>query len=612
MKSLRYLSLSVLAASIIAVGGCSDDGDQGPQGPAGANGTNGANGVDGANGAAQVLSIGRIGRSQSTSFDEGAAEIVQYEASSERIFTINGSAGTIDVFDVSGGLTTPALSNTIDIKQMLVDNSIAANIGVVGGANSISIRNGIAAVAVEANPKTNPGWIVFINTSDLTFRRAAQVGALPDMVTITPDGTKAVAALEGEPEDYTVDPEGGVAIVNIADGAVTTALFTDFNRGATRAAELPADLRRFGRIVDADGTYVRDTTVAEDIEPEYVAINATSTKAYASLQENNGLAVVDLTTGAVEKICALGFKDHRLPGNALDTGDRDGASTGNNPLVNISKPNGPLYGMYMPDTIATYQVNGVDYVVMANEGDSRADWGIDPAGAPTNINVEEARVSALTLDDTRFPLVNGIAQTSQLLLGRLNVTRALEIDSDDDGVRDRARGDTDGDGDFDALYTFGGRSFAIFRPDTCQMVYESGDDFETITARRFPTNFNADSTGNDLDNRSDNKGPEPEALVLGVVNGHTYAFIGLERMGGLMVYDISNPHAPTFVQYHTDRDFTLEPDLANAIATLDLAPEGLTFVDANDSPTGKPLVVAGNEVSGNVSIYEVGTTLLQE
>lgn len=615
MKSLKVLSLGILAASIITMAGCGgDDGDRGPQGPAGtagSNGSNGTNGVDGANGAGQVLTLARAGRTESTGFDEGAAEIVQFEASSDRIFTINGSAGTVDVFDVSAGVSAPSLINTLDLRQMLVDNSVVGNVNLVGGANSISLNNGVAAVAVEANPKTGNGWIVFINTSDLSFRRAAQVGALPDMVTITPDGTKAVAALEGEPADYTVDPEGSVAIVNIADGSVTTASFAAFNRGAARAAELPAEVRVFGRIVDAEGAYVRDSTVAEDLEPEYVAVNASSTKAYVSLQENNALAVVDLATGSVDKICALGFKDHRLPGNSLDVGDRDGATAGNVPLVNLTKPNGPLFGMYMPDTIATYQVNGVDYVVMANEGDSRADWGIEPDGGD-NINVEEARVSSLTLDATRFPTVDGVAQTNQSLLGRLNVTNALEIDSNDDGVRDRARGDTDGDGDIDALYAFGARSFSIFRADTCSMVYDSGDAFETITARRFPANFNADSTSNSLDNRSDNKGPEPEALVLGKVNGHTYAFIGMERMGGLMVYDISNPHAPVFVQYHSDRDFTLTPDLANSIATLDLAPEGLAFVSATDSPSGKPLVIAGNEVSGNVSVYEVSTTLLQE
>jgi len=120
-------------------------------------------------------------------------------------------------------------------------------------------------------------------------------------------------------------------------------------------------------------------------------------------------------------------------------------------------------------------------------------------------------------------------------LGRLNVST---ID-----------GDTDGDGDYDALYAYGGRSFSI-RSANGDLVFDSGSRLENITARLLPEAFNSDNAENDsLDSRSDNKGPEPEGVTVGRVDGRTYAFVGLERIGGVAVFDVSQPQAPFFVQY---------------------------------------------------------------
>jgi hypothetical protein len=293
----------------------------------------------------------------------------------------------------------------------------------------------------------------------------------------------------------------------------------------------------------------------------------------ALLNDNDfGVAqiVVDTSTGRftlapgyVPEVPTLGIVN--VPG--LDASDRDNA-------INITQ--WPVFGMYEPDAIASFEIGHRQYLITANEGDAR-DWpGLS----------EEARVGSVSLDSTAFP--NGAALKANGNLGRLNVTKTL--------------GDTDGDGDFDQLYTLGGRSFSIWTPQGSQ-VFDSGSDFERITAARYPTFFNASNDDRTFDSRSDNKGPEPEAVTIGTVGKRTYAFIGLERQGGVMVYDVTNPIAPVFVDYVNNRDFTVDP--ATAEAAKDLGPEGVIFIDAKDSPTRSPLLVVANEVSGTVTLYSV-------
>ena len=219
-------------------------------------------------------------------------------------------------------------------------------------------------------------------------------------------------------------------------------------------------------------------------------------------------------------------------------------------------------------------MKGKTYLVTANEGDARDYTGFS----------EEARVGSLTLDAASFgsqgfPDVttgsDGLRNNDHL--GRLTVTTTL--------------GNTYGDPEFEKLYVFGARSFSIRNADG-ELVYDSGAELEQRTAVLVPGSFNSNGTADSFDTRSDNKGPEPEGLALGKIGGRTYAFIGLERTGGIMVYDISNPQSPQFVTYATT-------------APTDLSPEGLLFIRREDSPNGKPLLVVSHEVSNTVTIFEV-------
>ena len=296
-----------------------------------------------------------------------------------------------------------------------------------------------------------------------------------------------------------------------------------------------------------------------------------------------------------------------MAGNGLDASNRDECTQEDiddsdcatlNDGINI-KTWDNLKGFYMPDSIASFASNGVNYVLTANEGDSReyaydaSEEACEAAGHTYDdgdcfSHVDEIRVKDLDLDTSVF--TDDSLQDNENL-GRLKVV-TTEGDADEDGL-------------YEALYSFGGRSFSIFNADTGSLVFDSGDDFEQITATVIGgEGFNSTDDENAFDDRSDDKGPEPEALAVGTVNGKTYAFIGLERVGGIMVYDITDPATPAFVEYSVNRDYSvdIEDDLGNA---GDLAPEGMKFVAAADSPTGKALLIVGNEVSGTTTVYEV-------
>ena len=483
---------------------------------------------------------------------ETRAEIVAYEAN--RLYVMN--IGRIDVVDV----TNPA------------DPQEVGSLPLPGEPTSVAVSGGLVAVSVPASPKTDPGRVLFFRdgkkVGDVT------VGALPDMVAFTGDGALLAVANEAEPNSYgqadSVDPEGSVSVIvtqpfrTPAAGKkaqptkaqpAETISFAGFNAGGPRHGELPGDLRLFGP----------GATVAEDLEPEYITIADDNRTAWVSLQENNALAKIDLKDRAVTAIHALGYSDHSQAGFGLDASDQGG-------VIDIST--WPVRGLYMPDGITNFSAGGTRYVLTANEGDAR-DWpGISSNG-------EEARRARSVADLAKFP--DADVNTK---LGRLNVTPFAP------GLT------TNGAGKLQELYSYGSRSFSVRTADGA-LVWDSGDAFECLTADALPANFNASNSNNTLKNRSDDKGPEPESVVTGKVGDRQLAFVALERIGGVMVYDVSDPEAPTFERYLVTREFV------GSTVGPDSGPEGMVFIPAAKSPTGQAILAVGHEVTGTVVFWEL-------
>lgn len=415
---------------------------------------------------------------------------------------------------------------------------------------SVATRDRLIAAAVHDPAQDHrPGKIILFSTD---HKRIAEfpAGSLPDMVTFSPDGKYIIVANEGEPMNGT-DPDGSLTLImldrdNISRSRVTQLAFNGFD---TRK------LKKQGVRIAPGKSF------SQDVEPEYVAVSANSRWAWVSLQENNALAELDLAKGKITKIIPLGLKDHSRPGQGMDPNDKDG--------INIIPV--PVMGMYMPDSIATMSRQGKNYILTANEGDARE---------------EEVKAKKAKFDK------HALTKKQIKSLGK------LRLSSTD--------GDTDHDGDIDIPHSYGARSFSIFSQDG-KLVFDSGDDFERITAKRHGAFFNSSNDEADSgDTRSDNKGPEPEGITVGTLKGRTYAFIGLERIGGVMVYDVTNPAAPVFQSYTNNRvfnhglDYVRPKDQKRAGF---LGPEGIYFLARSNSPTGKPLLLVANEVSGNVEIF---------
>lgn len=477
--------------------------------------------------------------------NNSSTEIVVHDPSTQRLFTISSITDVFDIIDFSN----PAIPSVVK----------TVNMAPYGGITSIAVKNGIiAAASPNADPQQN-GSVVFFDING-NFLKQVTVGALPDMVTFSPDGTKVVTANEGEPNDaYTVDPEGTISIIDISGGVgnltqsnVTTLNFNSFDSQLTSL--MAGGLRKVRT----------NNTLSQDLEPEYVTISADSQKAWVTLQENNAIAEINLATKTITGIWGLGKKDMSLPGNGFDASDNNGE---------VLIANWPVKAYYVPDAVQNYKVGSTNYIVTANEGDEK-----DLSGFSERTTVG---ANSYILDPVLFPNSNILKASYNL--GRFRVSSAT--------------GNTDGDADFEEMAALGARSFSIFNADTQQIVYDSGDQFERYISTYHPLIFNADNESNGVKNRSRAKGPEPEGVALGKINGQTYAFITLERTGGVMVYNITDPNNPTFTDYKHSR--------STSAYGGDNGPEGIIYIAPENTTTNKGYVIIANEISGTLSMYEV-------
>nr|WP_275658311.1 choice-of-anchor I family protein [Vibrio sp. Isolate25] len=527
-------------------------------------------------------------------FDTSAAEIVAYDECSDQLFVVNAQAKRVDVMtlDAQNRPTKAAHINLSTAGEM-------ANIKI-GAANSVSVHNGLVAVAIENQVKQENGLIALYHADTLELIKTYQTGALPDMVSFSKDGRYIATANEGEPNsDYSIDPEGSITLVDLASGIeqaeVKQISFKAFNQGESRHDELMETIR-----ISAPGA-----TVAQDLEPEYLTF-ADDGYLYVALQENNALAKIDIHKASVDSIYGLGGKSWET--KALDASNKD------KKLGNFnSYPQ--LEGLYMPDSIASFQVEGETYIATANEGDGR-EYGFKTTQAVCDSKGFEWDEDDFT-DSSQYRTEKGfcIVYSDELRGKDLNVNASHPLKSQLSDKNQLARlkvvkpnGDLAQD---DVVYSFGSRSFSLWNANG-ELVFDSGDEFADIVNTLDPQHLNSSNDSNETaDDRSDDKGVEPEAIEVASINGRQYAFIGLERQGGIMVYDVSTPTSPMFINYINNRDFS-EPvctqvsdgecsnDTYNPEAG-DLGPESIRYFARH----GQHLLAVGNEVSGTTSIYRI-------
>ena len=545
---------------------------------------------------ATLSGISLVGRAIADApFDTSAAEIVSYDSCTDKLYVVNAQAQKVDVLSMDAD-SAPTSEGSIDLQ------SAAAASGInIGAANSVSTHQGLVAVAIENADKQQNGIIALYRSDTLELITTYTAGALPDMVSFSKDGHYIASANEGEPNsDYSIDPEGSVTLVDLTNGPlqakVTQIDFKAFNQGQPRHAELTDKVR-----ISAP-----NATVAQDLEPEYLTF-ADNGKLYVALQENNALAAIDVASAEVDAILGLG-------GKPWDTAQLDASNKDKN--IGNLQSYAMLEGLYMPDSITSYSVDGNTYIVTANEGDGREygikttqqlcddkgfEWDGDDYQGTENYTtekdfciayVDEVRGKKLDVD-ANHPLAGALKDNKQL--ARLKVIKPQETLAADQKVQ-----------------AFGSRSFSIW-DESGELVFDSGDDFARIVLEQDPANFNSTNDNNQSgDDRSDDKGVEPEAIEVAEINGKQYAFIGLERQGGIMVYDVTQPKNASFISYLNNRDFTqpvctkvdedgdCDNETYNSKAG-DLGPESIKYF----TRSGNHFIAVGNEVSGSTSVYRV-------
>ena len=423
-----------------------------------------------------------------TSGEQFQSEISAYVSLGGKLFVLaSGGGGTLQVIDATNP-AAPALKARVTYGNY-VSTSVAA------------YKDLVAVALVPADYDTNPskGVVRFFRMGadgTLTLLQDVQVGYLPDGIAFSEDGRQLVIANEGSPSsNYGIDPIGSVGIIDIKNPTKTPSFtYTDLSfAGVT----LPAGLRISGPT---------GTTAAQDIEPEYVSIR--DGKAYVTLQENNGVAVVDLRSRRILSVQALGSVDFSQ--QAVDLSDRDGTGGASAFLPKLGQP---FLGLRMPDGISAFEVKDRTYYITANEGDAR-EYGA-------------------YVDVTR----NAAAPN-----GRLNTI----VDPAPAGPNTNT--------------AIGSRSLSIFDAKTGALVWDSGTSLQTI----------AFAAGTYADIRSDDKGVEPEGVITTKVDGRTYAIAALERgtKSTIVVFDVSKPAQTSYVS-HLVIDGSVSPEGLQVIPAKD-------------------------------------------
>ena len=474
--------------------------------------------------------------------DGGVAEIVSYSSKKGYAYVVNGQSGKLDIAKVKNGKLE--LYKSVDVKTIL--EAKLENFAY-GDMTSVSVDdiNGRIAVAIQEEAYNKNGKLVVLDYEG-NYITSYEAGVQPDMITFADNGNLILSANEGEPregykDDMSNDPKGSVTIVDTKTNTVTHAGFDNFT-----AEELLQNQVLLGKVKN------KTISPSTDLEPEYISVSPAQDKAYITLQEANAIAELDLHTKTITKVKGLGLKDLSKEENAIDL-QEDGQ---------YGPKTYDALAAYMPDAISSYEYNGKTYLVIANEGDAR-EWGDDYCNEVRIKKKDNLKDVYKDIEDARI------------------------LDSDvTAGIPS------------DKPVLFGGRSFAILDAENMSIVYDSNNDFEENTARFLPEQFNVSNDKIELENRTMKKGPEPESVTTAQIGKEMYAFIGIERTGGVMVYNVTNPKEAKFVNYMNSRDFST--DLGE-----DNSPEGLTIIPAKDSDTKKPILLAACAVSGNLVSYSI-------
>ena len=271
---------------------------------------------------------------------ETVAEISTVSKDGKTLIHTDALAQRIGFIDISDP-NAPKGLGTMDLKAQGHTKDEPTSVAVYGDYLLVVIDE-------TGGDFTNPkGRVDIVRISDRTRISSIDLKGQPDSIAISPAGApgkpKAAIAMENQRDEELNDgnlpqlPTGFVQTIDLSgdakDWKATPIRFEDDN----------------GKRLDAVQKAGLDTP--EDLEPEYVSINGKNQLA-VTLQENNGVAIIDLQTNRITNVFSAGSAEVK------------GVDTKSDKLINPTDtlPATPRE----PDAIAWIDDN---HVATANEGD---------------------------------------------------------------------------------------------------------------------------------------------------------------------------------------------------------------------------------------------------
>ena len=539
-------------------------------------------------------------------------EVVSFDSASGTILSTYSGTNSANVtvtheirsftLGANGSLTA---GFTVDLNTVFGNATSAASVSSVFADN-----RGFGVATIIPTNKTltsnGTGRLVFFNTSNGSILNTLELGYHPDHVSRTPDGTKLLIANEGEyttGENGTTARAGSVSVVDISSVASAA------NIAALSSANvITRDFSAPNLTGNASLTGVRDNTLTtnnatttanpNNVEPEY--ITSTNDKAFITLQEGNAIAVLDFSSSNSTDWKFTNIHKLGTITKLIDASDREFSNS-----VGLAAINDTITGLPMPDTITSFTRNGTVYLATANEGDARPDDG--DVARFASASIAPSTLSSLNATYSGLPR-QGIAANGTLTsngtsasaiatnaLGRLNI------------LTDQGKG---GNGTIETPTALGTRSFTIWNSETGALVFDSASMIEEYVLANDIASFNINSGDTAaFDTRSDDKGPEPEGITFGSIDGRDYLFVIAERQNGIFQFDITSLASVSITGYFNTVTSTF--DSGGAF----VSPETIQFIAAGSNPTGQNLLLVGYEgitndsgittTQGSMAIYTV-------
>lgn len=594
----------------------------------------------------------------SYAFGMGAVEKTAWDEGEKYLYTVS-EAGYVNVVDYS----SPSSPSVVSAFAINLKGKKLTDIAVCASARMLFVAHG-------ADDTVSNGRVRFYATARRegavapAFLKEVVTGPLPDMIAPNGDCTMLAVANEGEGKYSSAtgltDPPGSVSIVKDLTAASPTVVSVSLaSLGSdeeliAKGVHLPLSKKAMEYWDDhsaiaadlnfstARGSY----TSAMSLEPEYLGWSASGSKVFVGLQENSAIVTVDVPAAAdwaskppsASRIDALGLKDWSESGS---TAGVDLIADGNCTLKKF-----PGYKtLRQPDSIAVVSVDGIDYILSANEGDDKEYGDFEEKMKAKDVIASDGTVKLAKMTVDSAALSNYKAQND---LGADSKRRVTIGSASIDYSTPSAPKITD-------MVGFGGRGISIWKPADAglTLVWDSGSQMEVEQCSAYPwahngvqdeefalvngVLYNASSAGlqstiremNDpavdgcadrgdgqagacplgktIDSRSPKDGAAPEAIVAGVACGRLLAVTATEKQGTAFVYDISEIASPKllYVRHLSPASEKKSPGIAYTARELgEIDPEGMVFLEAAASPSGKPAVLFGGAWSGTVSMWE--------